>query len=60
MSKSLSTLLVGSVITEHRHISVMAAPTSAYKDRHFLAVIGDEVGIDLPEMIRLPQAYIVI
>lgn len=21
----------------------MAAPTSAYKDRHFLAVIGDEV-----------------
>lgn len=23
--------------------AVMAAPTSAYKDRHFLAVIGDEV-----------------
>lgn len=22
----------------------MAAPPSAYKDRHFLAVIGDEVG----------------
>ena len=22
----------------------MAAPVSAYKDRHFLAVIGDEVG----------------
>ena len=24
----------------------MAAPPSAYKDRHFLAVIGDEVRID--------------
>lgn len=24
----------------------MAAPPSAYKDRHFLAVIGDEVCID--------------
>ena len=23
--------------------SVMAAPPSAYKDRHFLAIIGDEV-----------------
>lgn len=25
----------------------MAAPVSAYKDRHFLAVIGDEVSLVL-------------
>ena len=31
--------------------SNMAAPPSAYKDRHFLAVIGDEVTIAV-EIIR--------
>lgn len=38
----------------------MAAPPSAYKDRHFLAVIGDEVGVYLPLVNRLPHAYNVI
>lgn len=37
----------------------MAAPPSAYKDRHFLAVIGDEVGIYLPQVTKLLQANIV-
>lgn len=36
----------------------MAAPPSAYKDRHFLAVIGDEVGVDLPQVTWLSRAYI--
>ena len=27
----------------------MAAPLSAYQDRHFLAVIGDEVEIEMNE-----------
>ena len=28
---------------DHHHLQIMAAPASAYKDRQFLAVIGDEV-----------------
>lgn len=38
----------------------MAAPPSAYQDRHFLAVIGDEVSIYLPQVTRLPHANLVI
>lgn len=38
-------------VTGHGPFFLMAAPPSAYKDRHFLAVIGDEVGIYLPEVI---------
>ena len=30
---------------EHPFLAIMAAPVSAYKDRHFLAVIGDEVSL---------------
>ena len=31
----------------------MAAPPSAYQDRHFLAVIGDEVGSQCSLTMRL-------
>lgn len=37
------------------HTAIMALPQSAYKDRQFLAVIGDEVCIRLPEDQKRPQ-----
>ena len=36
----------------------MAAPPSAYKDRHFLAVIGDEVGASISCMEALQSSHI--
>ncbi len=39
------------------HIIKMAAPASAYKDRQFLAVIGDEVNLPFPPLLSHANQY---